>query len=277
MSALLTPTFRATAAMDGPGFPSRAASRCSLLNVSVSFFRVVSSSDIGGLVVYGCELREDGFGIATLNPAFNALIEEIERVAVRSRAPVLLLTGATGVVKSHLARRMYKLKKARHQISGAFVEVNCATLRGDGAAFTLFGHKKDSFIGAAADRASLLRAADGGVPFLDEIGELGADERAMLLKAAAVKRYFPMAADREVVSDFQFVICGWRWRPGVFARTRPPASTCGPTRSPAWPSGPKSSRPTSTTCQTRRCRVAANGSLQRRGQDPLRQLCADGR
>jgi transcriptional regulatory protein RtcR len=143
-------------------------------------------------------------GIATRNPDFNALIEEIERVAVRSRAPVLL-TGPTGAGKSHLARRMFELKKARHQVKGEFVEVNCATLRGDGAASTLFGHKKGAFTGAAADRAGLLRSAHEGVLFLDEIGELGADEQAMLLKAVEDKRFFPMGSDREVSSDFQLI------------------------------------------------------------------------
>ncbi|MCA0243811.1 MAG: RNA repair transcriptional activator RtcR [Proteobacteria bacterium] len=143
-------------------------------------------------------------GIATRNKGFNALIEEIERVAIRSRAPILL-TGPTGAGKSHLARRMFELKKSRHQVSGEFVEVNCATLRGDGAASTLFGHKKGSFTGAAADRAGLLRAAHDGVLFLDEIGELGADEQAMLLKAVEEKRFFPMGSDREVSSDFQLI------------------------------------------------------------------------
>ncbi len=143
-------------------------------------------------------------GIATRNKAFNALIEEIERVAVRSRAPILL-TGPTGAGKSHLARRMYELKKARHQVSGPFVEVNCATLRGDGAASTLFGHKKGAFTGAAADRPGLLRSAHEGVLFLDEIGELGPDEQAMLLKAVEEKRFLPMGSDREVTSDFQLI------------------------------------------------------------------------
>lgn len=143
-------------------------------------------------------------GIATRNKGFNALIEEIERVAIRSRAPILL-TGPTGAGKSHLARRMFELKKSRHQVSGEFVEVNCATLRGDGAASTLFGHKKGAFTGASADRAGLLRAAHDGVLFLDEIGELGADEQAMLLKAVEEKRFFPMGSDREVSSDFQLI------------------------------------------------------------------------
>jgi transcriptional regulatory protein RtcR len=144
-------------------------------------------------------------GIATRNPAFNALIAEIERVAIRSRAPILL-TGPTGAGKSHLARRMFELKKSRHQVSGEFVEVNCATLRGDGAASTLFGHKRGAFTGAATDRAGLLRAAHDGVLFLDEIGELGADEQAMLLKAVEEKRFFPLGSDREVSSDFQLIV-----------------------------------------------------------------------
>jgi transcriptional regulatory protein RtcR len=143
-------------------------------------------------------------GIATRNKRFNALIEEIERVAVRSKAPILL-TGPTGAGKSHLARRMYELKKARHQVAGAFVEVNCATLHGDGAASTLFGHRKGAFTGAVTDRAGLLRTADGGVLFLDEIGELGLDEQAMLLKAIEDKRFLPVGSDREVASDFQLV------------------------------------------------------------------------
>jgi len=143
-------------------------------------------------------------GIATRNTRFNTLIEEIERVAVRSRAPILL-TGPTGAGKSHLARRMFELKKSRHQVKGEFVEVNCATLHGDGAASTLFGHKKGAFTGAITDRAGLLRTAHDGVLFLDEIGELGADEQAMLLKAVEEKRFLPVGSDREVTSDFQLI------------------------------------------------------------------------
>jgi transcriptional regulatory protein RtcR len=59
--------------------------------------------------------------------------------------------------------------------------------------------------GAATDRAGLLRSAHDGVLFLDEIGELGADEQAMLLKAVEEKRFLPMGSDREVSSDFQLI------------------------------------------------------------------------
>ncbi|WP_343549916.1 RNA repair transcriptional activator RtcR [Ralstonia sp.] len=143
-------------------------------------------------------------GIATRNPAFNRMIEQIERVASRSKSPMLLF-GPTGAGKSFLARRVYEMKKARHQLAGRFVEVNCATLRGDSAMSALFGHVKGAFTGAQTERAGLLRSADGGLLFLDEIGELGLDEQAMLLKAIEEKRFLPFGSDREVESDFQLI------------------------------------------------------------------------
>lgn len=141
-------------------------------------------------------------GIATRNPHFNRMIEQIEKVAIKSRAPILL-NGPTGAGKSFLARRIFELKQARHQFSGAFVEVNCATLRGDTAMSTLFGHVKGAFTGARESREGLLRSANGGMLFLDEIGELGADEQAMLLKAIEEKTFYPFGSDRQVSSDFQ--------------------------------------------------------------------------
>jgi len=145
-------------------------------------------------------------GIETRNDAFNALIEQIERVAMHSQEPILLM-GPTGAGKSQLARRIYELKKARRQLPGGFVEVNCATIRGDGAMSALFGHKKGAFTGALQDRDGLLRAANGGMLFLDEVGELGSDEQAMLLRAIEEKRFFPFGSDQEVESAFQ-LICG---------------------------------------------------------------------
>jgi len=143
-------------------------------------------------------------GIETLNAAFNDMIAEIEHVAIRTSAPILL-TGPTGAGKSQLANKIYQLKKARHQLEGQFVEVNCATLRGDSAMSALFGHKKGAFTGAASERAGLLKAADKGMLFLDEIGELGLDEQAMILRAIEEKRFLPVGADKESQSDFQLM------------------------------------------------------------------------
>jgi transcriptional regulatory protein RtcR len=143
-------------------------------------------------------------GITTRNAAYNAMMLRLEQVATRSRAPVLLL-GPTGSGKSSLARRIHALKRERRLAAGELVEVNCATLRGDAAMSTLFGHVKGAFTGAVTERPGLLRRADGGVLFLDEIGELGLDEQAMLLRALEDRRFLPMGSDREVASDFQLV------------------------------------------------------------------------
>ncbi|WP_379552274.1 RNA repair transcriptional activator RtcR [Qipengyuania sp. DGS5-3] len=143
-------------------------------------------------------------GIETRNDSFNRMIEEIEQVAVRSRAPILLL-GPTGAGKSQLARKVYELKKLRHQVAGPFVEVNCATLKGDSAMSALFGHKKGAFTGASQDRPGLLLSADNGVLFLDEIGELGLDEQAMILRSIEEGRFLPVGADKEAISKFQLI------------------------------------------------------------------------
>jgi transcriptional regulatory protein RtcR len=143
-------------------------------------------------------------GIETRNAAFNRLIDKIEQVVIASSDPLLLM-GPTGAGKSRLARRIYELKRARHQVMGAFVEVNCATIRGDAAMSALFGHTKGAFTGAVSSRPGLLRAADGGVLFLDEIAELGLDEQAMLLRALEDKVFLPLGSDREVQSEFQLI------------------------------------------------------------------------
>jgi len=143
-------------------------------------------------------------GIATRNARFNRLIDRIEQVAMHSREPLLLM-GPTGAGKSRLAKRIFELKRGRHQVEGEFVEVNCATIRGEAAMSALFGHVKGSFTGALRDRPGLLRAANRGVLFLDEIGELGLDEQAMLLRALEEKVFLPLGGDREVKSDFQLI------------------------------------------------------------------------
>ncbi|MFN0123774.1 MAG: RNA repair transcriptional activator RtcR [Blastocatellia bacterium] len=143
-------------------------------------------------------------GIETRNGHFNKLIDRIEQVAINSREPLLFI-GPTGAGKSRLARRIFELKKNRHQVKGDFIETNCATIRGDAAMSALFGHVKGAFTGAMRDRPGLLRAADGGVLFLDEIGELGRDEQAMLLRALEEKRFTPLGSDKEVRSDFQLI------------------------------------------------------------------------
>lgn len=143
-------------------------------------------------------------GIATRNAHFNRVIAQLEKISINSADPILL-TGPTGAGKSQLAQRIYQLKQQRGQVSGRLVEVNCATLRGENAMSALFGHKKGAFTGAVAARTGLLLEAHEGVLFLDEIGELGLDEQAMLLRAIEDKNFMPFGADTPVSSNFQLI------------------------------------------------------------------------
>lgn len=143
-------------------------------------------------------------GIKTRNQHFNALIAEVEKVTLRSDMPIML-SGPTGAGKSRLARQIFELRRQHNKLKGRFIEVNCATLRGDMAMSVLFGHKKGAFTGATENRDGLLKAAHGGILFLDEIGELGLDEQAMLLRAIEEKVYLPVGSDKEVNSDFQLI------------------------------------------------------------------------
>lgn len=90
-------------------------------------------------------------------------------------------------------------------IKGDLVSVNCATLKGENAMAALFGHTKGAFTGAQKERSGYLLTAHQGVLFLDEIGELGLEEQAMLLHAIENKSFHPVGSDKTVSSDFQLI------------------------------------------------------------------------
>jgi transcriptional regulatory protein RtcR len=166
-------------------------------------------------------------GIETRNAAFNSLIERIELVATNSDAPLLLL-GSTGTGKTELAERIYELKLQRRRVKGRMVHVNCATLKGERAMSSLFGHRRGAMGSGSIDRRGLLREADGGVLFLDEINELGLDEQAMILHAVETGRFLPLGSDHEITSRFQLIagtnrnlgqlVSEGKFRPDLFAR-----------------------------------------------------------
>jgi DNA-binding NtrC family response regulator len=106
-----------------------------------------------------------------------------------SDAPVLL-TGETGTGKELFARSLYLLGA---RFGKPFVRVNCAQFHnGNLMASELFGHKKGSFTGAVADHRGLFEEADGGVIFLDEVGELSLPAQAMLLRVLGEGEIVPV-------------------------------------------------------------------------------------
>jgi transcriptional regulatory protein RtcR len=179
---------------DGPG-------RYDIIDLELSIYTPVVSRFLQQEATAVSFLKDD---VATLNPTFNDMINRIYRVAMSSREPILL-TGDTGTGKSYMAESIYKMKKDANKLKGEFVSINCATLRGDLAMSTLFGHVRGAFTGAEKDMPGLLVKADKGVLFLDEIGELPLAGQAMLLHALEEKKFRPVRGNTEVTSDFQLI------------------------------------------------------------------------
>lgn len=109
--------------------------------------------------------------------------DQIERISGLSQAegvipPTVLILGETGTGKDVVARLLHE-KSSRN--SKPFVHVDCASLPKDLIESELFGHEKGAFTNAHVARTGLIEAAEDGVLFLDEIGELPLDLQSKLL------------------------------------------------------------------------------------------------
>ena len=112
----------------------------------------------------------------------SAAMDEIRRAAVRAAdAPFpVLIQGESGSGKELVARAIHRAGARRGR---SFCALNCAALPDDLLEAELFGHARGAFTGAVAERAGLFEDADGGVLFLDEVGELTPRGQAKLLRA----------------------------------------------------------------------------------------------
>tara|TARA_R110000782_G_scaffold266977_4_gene361911 strand:+ start:304 stop:1707 length:1404 start_codon:yes stop_codon:yes gene_type:complete len=108
---------------------------------------------------------------------------QVERISKLSQSgsivpPTVLILGETGAGKDVVARLLHA-KSARYE--KPFVHVDCASLPKDLIESELFGHEKGAFTNAHVARTGLIEAAEDGVLFLDEIGELPLDLQSKLL------------------------------------------------------------------------------------------------
>jgi transcriptional regulator with GAF, ATPase, and Fis domain len=115
----------------------------------------------------------------------------------------LLILGERGTGKDLIARYLHAFS-ARHR--RPLVIVNCAEITDELAASRFFGHKRGSFTGALADEPGFFRAADGGVLFLDEIGELSPRAQAHLLRVLESHVVTPVGQTREIAVDVAVVL-----------------------------------------------------------------------
>ena len=151
--------------------------------------------------VESSSLSFDRCGIIGENPVLTDLLKTVERIAPTD-APVLIL-GENGTGKELIANAIHANSK-RHE--EAFVKVNLGGVARSLFESELFGHVKGAFTGAVTNRKGSFELADKGTIFLDEIGELGANEQVKLLRTLQEHTFQPLGDSRARKTDIR-VVC----------------------------------------------------------------------
>jgi len=111
--------------------------------------------------------------------AVQDVMEFISMVAKSATTPVMIL-GETGTGKELIARAIHHRSP---NFRGPLITVNCAAIPKDLIESELFGYEKGAFTGArAAGKKGLIQEAENGTLFLDEVGDLGLEAQAKLLR-----------------------------------------------------------------------------------------------
>jgi len=126
----------------------------------------------------------------------------IPEVVDRNPKPILIL-GPTGTGKEVIARYLHYYST---RAKGPFIALNCAGLTsGNATKSALFGHVRGAFTDAYRDEPGAFRAANKGILFLDEIGEMPLDGQAELLRVIQERRVMPLGSTQAVPIDVQIV------------------------------------------------------------------------
>jgi DNA-binding NtrC family response regulator len=121
--------------------------------------------------------------------------------AAQSKCTVLV-TGETGTGKELAARFVHEASSRRDK---PFVCVNCAAIPDSLLESELFGHTRGAFTDARETHDGLLRAADGGTVFLDEIGDMSSFAQAKILRVLDTKEVCRLGETRRIHLDLRFV------------------------------------------------------------------------
>jgi DNA-binding NtrC family response regulator len=116
-------------------------------------------------------------GIIGRSPLMLELFATLRRVGPHFQT--VLVTGETGTGKELVARALHRLSPVH---SRPFVVCNCSAIVQTLLESELFGHVRGAFTGATQDKMGVFEHANGGVVFLDEIGELPVEAQAKLLR-----------------------------------------------------------------------------------------------
>lgn len=143
---------------------------------------------------------ESAYGIVGKTAVMWKLYKVIEKVSANVH-PVLIL-GESGTGKELVARAIH-FNGPRSEMP--FIPVDCGALVPTLMESELFGHERGSFTGAERAKDGLLRIAEGGTVFLDEIGELPVELQGKLLRALQEKEIRRVGSTKRLRIDIRVI------------------------------------------------------------------------
>jgi transcriptional regulator with GAF, ATPase, and Fis domain len=114
----------------------------------------------------------------------------------------VLLTGESGTGKEVVARFIHH---ASRRSRGPFVAINCAALPDQLLESELFGHERGAFTGAVSAKPGRIEQANGGVLFLDEVGEMAPTVQAKMLRVLEEREFMRLGSTRVLHADIRVI------------------------------------------------------------------------
>jgi len=134
------------------------------------------------------------------SPAMRRIYHTILQVA--ASATTILLCGESGTGKELIARAIHRNSPRQHK---PFIALNCAAFSEGLLENELFGHERGAFTGANEWKRGLLELADGGMLFLDEIGEISPTIQAKLLRVLETKEFIQVGGTKAITVDLVII------------------------------------------------------------------------
>ena len=144
---------------------------------------------------------EEAEDFIAVSPKMRTVLDEIMNVSKYDCN--VLITGPTGVGKEKVANIIQKNSRRKMQ---PFIKINCASISPNLLESEFFGYEKGAFTGAdARGKVGYFEAADNGIIFLDEVGELPLDMQAKLLRVIQDGEFMRVGGTKPVKTDVRII------------------------------------------------------------------------
>lgn len=114
----------------------------------------------------------------------------------------ILIQGESGTGKELIARAIHQMSPRKNF---PFIAINCGAIPSELLESELFGHMKGAFTGAIANRVGRFEMADGGILFLDEIGDMSPTLQVKILRALQERSFEPVGSTKSVHVNVQVI------------------------------------------------------------------------